>query len=234
VDAPVPAEAHGGRTAWVALSWGFIIGQTPPAEASWHDFSGSVAVSYGELSLLAAVSSPGPNEPSVARPEADAVAPQTDPRVLRFSSQIGSGTGSLYFLITRPSLGPSTVAITVAGTTHLLPFERFLRDSSEAGGWDIPIGQVEIDTTVIRRTPACYLETGSASGMVAFGPGAGSPLASFTGTLTPAGATARPCSSARKARRWAPTEAWPERWRLEPCLLTTGASGCSPPSRTAA
>jgi hypothetical protein len=187
VDAPLPSEAHGGRTAWVRLSWGFIVGQTPPAEPTWHDFAGSIAVSYGELSLLTTVSTPGPNEPAAARPEADVVAPQTDPRVLRFSSQIGSGTGSLYFLLTRPSLGPSTVAITVAGTTHLLPFERFLRDSSEAGGWDIPTGQVVIDTSVIRRTPVCYLETARGSGAVAYGGGSGSPLAAVTGTLTPTG-----------------------------------------------
>jgi hypothetical protein len=190
VDAPLPAEAHGGRTAWVRLSWGFIVGQTPPVEPTWHDFAGSVAVSFGEVSLLAAVSTPGTSEPAAARPEADVVAPQTDARVLRFSSRIGSGTGSLYFLLTRPSLGPSTVAITVAGTTHLLPFERFLRDSSEAGGWDIPTGQVVIDTSVIRRTPACYLETARASGAVAYGGGSGSPLARVTGTLTPTGGTA--------------------------------------------
>lgn len=202
----------------IVVRWGNLPPLEPPVVTEWADLGGYVAVSEGEIELVRALRWEGPSDPSDPRPRADVVAPQTDPRVLRFTSSIGSGSDGLLLRIRRPIIEPVILVVKVGTAVQTFPLEEHIATHIVSGGWDLPFGQVMIDAYIQRETVGCYAETGRLegtwtyeggndqtafdgfSGVMARPGGATEPLAfnatdlrdrygTFTGTLGSAGAT---------------------------------------------
>jgi hypothetical protein len=185
-DDEIPAiEQRPGREATLMLRWGYLPGMSVPTTTStWHDFSGYIAVGDGTVELLRALRWQGPSDPSAPRPT-DFVAPQTDPRVLRFRSSIGSGSDALLVRLRRPAVRPTVVAIAVAGDQRLYPLEIFLATRISSGGWQVPAGNVLLDSALPELTASCYKQLGTLAGTFAYSPTEPrTALTSLAGTLT--------------------------------------------------
>lgn len=207
---PTPARAMS-----LVIRWGTIPPALPPAVASWADFSGSLAVSRGSLEIVRPIRWPSAADPAVPLPASEFVAPQTDPRLVRFRSFIGAGSAGLALRVHRPTIRPTVLMLSVNGVTRQIPLEEFMSQSIVAGGWQVEIGNVQFDSSVTDEAAGCYLETGTLAGTwsyasgttfaslggsvarpdggsealsLSFGEGRG-PYGNYTGTLGASGAT---------------------------------------------
>jgi hypothetical protein len=139
-------------------------------------------VSKGSIELVRALRWEGPTDPSVPRPATGFVAPQSDPRVVRFTSWIGSGTDGLLLRIRRPVIEPVVLQIKLGPAVRVYPFEEHMSRHIVAGGWDVPVGQVEFNAAQQPETAGCYARDGVLSGTWNYA-GASTVLESFAGEL---------------------------------------------------
>ena len=172
-----------GLTAVMLVQWGWLPGATPPMNPSeWRDLSGYLAVGEGSIDVVRAVRWNGPTEPSAARP-ASGVAPQTDPRFVRFASFIGAGSEGIVVRLHRPSIKPVVVTLSLAGAVRHYTFEFFLATRSNSGGWPIPYGQGMTETVAVPTT-RCYARTGEVTGTLTFRAAPNNTaIQSFTGSV---------------------------------------------------
>ena len=173
----------------IVLRWGHLPPIVPPPASEWLDFSGHIAISKGTIELVRALRWEGADDPSDPRPREDFVAPQTDPRLLRFTSLIGSGSDGLLLRIRRPVVEPVALQIRVGQALQTMPLDQHHSLHIESGGWDLPVGQVEIDAYVQRETAGCYAVTGRIEGVWTY---SGTALGSFSGEIVREGAAPQP------------------------------------------
>ncbi len=177
----------------IVLRWGNLPPLPPPAATEWVDVGGYVAVSEGEIELVRALRWDGPSDPGAPRPRVDVVAPQTDPRVLRFSSSIGSGSDGLLVRIRRPVIEPVALEVKLGDAVQTYPLEEHMSLHIVSGGWDLPVGQAMIDAYLQRETAGCYAETGRLAGTWTYASqGGGTALDRFSGTIARAGGAMEP------------------------------------------
>ncbi|HEX6245691.1 MAG TPA: hypothetical protein VFZ61_32425 [Polyangiales bacterium] len=181
-DALLADQSGAGLTATLLIEWGYLPGMTPPAAPEWRDLSGYVAVGDGSIELVRPVRFHGPAEPGGPRPAVDGVAPQTDPRLVRFRSFIGTGHDGLLVRLKRTAIKPAVVALSVAGVVHYHTFEHFLAMRGESGGWAIPYGQVGTLCTISPST-GCFVRTGTLSGSFTLRSSPNTALAGFSGEI---------------------------------------------------
>ena len=165
------------------LRWGHLPPVEPPVVTEWADFAGYIAVSKGSIELVEALRWDGPTDPPAPRPRTDFVAPQTDPRFLRFTSSIGSGTDGLLLRIRRPIIEPVVLQIKLGPAVRVYPFEEHMSMHIVAGGWDLPIGQVEFDAALQGETAGCYARAGTLEGTWSYSSPGGTVLESFAGSI---------------------------------------------------
>jgi hypothetical protein len=165
------------------LRWGHLPPIEPPVATEWADFAGYIAVSKGSIELVRALRWEGPTDPPSPRPRTDFVAPQTDPRVIRFTSSIGSGTDGLMLRIRRPVIEPVVLQIKLGPAVRVFPFEEHMSMHIVAGGWDLPVGQVEIDAALQSETAGCYARVGMLEGTWSYSSPGGTVLDRFNGSI---------------------------------------------------
>ncbi len=167
----------------ILLRWGHLPPIEPPVATEWTDFAGYIAVSKGSIELVRALRWEGPTNPPSPRPRTDFVAPQTDPRVIRFTSSIGSGTDGLLLRIRRPVIEPVVLQIKLGPAVRVFPFEEHMSMHTVAGGWDLPLGQVEIDAALQSETAGCYARVGMLEGTWSYSSPGGTVLDRFNGSI---------------------------------------------------
>jgi hypothetical protein len=189
------SELRPARALTLRIRWGYIPPATTPATlTTWHDLGGYLAVAEGSIELERALRWEGPIDGDLPRPSLprDVVAPPADPRVLRFTSHVGSGAAGILVRVVRPVIQPVVLVLKVGPEVHTYPFEEFLATRTVAGGWNLPAGQVEIDSAVPAETAGCYAQTGAHQGTWSYAAAPMTALESFTGTVTRADGTAAP------------------------------------------
>ncbi len=167
----------------ILLRWGHLPPIEPPVATEWADFAGYIAVSKGSIELVRALRWEGPTDPAAPRPRTDFVAAQTDPRFLRFTSSIGSGTDGLLLRIRRPLIEPVVLQIKLGPAVRVYPFEEHMSRHIASGGWDLPVGQVQFDAALQGQTAACYARVGMLEGTWTYASPGGTALERFVGSV---------------------------------------------------
>src|SRR5690606_31329603 len=108
------------------IRWGTIPPASPPTVDAWADFGGFLAVSKGSIELVRPLRWASPQDPAVARPASEFVAPQTDPRLVRFRSFIGAGSAGFAVRVHRTTIRPVVLTLRVNGVTRSIPLEAFM------------------------------------------------------------------------------------------------------------
>jgi hypothetical protein len=186
-----PINCGAGLETLFLLRWGHLPPLDPPVATEWADFSGYVAVSKGSVELVRALRWEGPTDPDEPRPRSDFVAAQSDPRLLRFTSSIGSGMDGLLLRFRRPVIEPVVIQIKLGPAVRVYPFEEHMSRHIVAGGWDVPVGQVEFHAWLQPESAACYVRDGLLDGTWSYA-GASTALDDFTGFLARDDGTTEP------------------------------------------
>jgi hypothetical protein len=171
-----------GREVVVRIGWGYQFG--PPATWMWTDMSGFVAVSDGSIELVR----PLRIEDAAAgasRPREDFVAPQTDPRVVRFSSYVGSGSDGLLVRLRRPVVRPVILVVKVGANEHVYLFDRLFDSSKLLTNIDPESHALLVDGRHAPHGDLCYSVAGSLTGSFAIGTGSNPVPGALLGTFTP-------------------------------------------------
>jgi hypothetical protein len=176
-----------GREVVVNIRWGHLF--TTPAMWMWSDMSGFVAVSDGSIELVRPLRFEDPAA-GASRPREDVVAPQTDPRVLRFSSYVGPGNDGLLVRLRRPVVRPVILVVKTAAFERTYLFDR-LFDSSELRTMiDAEDHALVVQGQHVAHGNLCYSVAGSLTGSFAIGSASDPVPGSLLGTFTPTAGSA--------------------------------------------
>jgi hypothetical protein len=171
-----------GREVVVRVGWGYPF--APPATWMWTDMSGFVAVSDGSIELVRPLRFEDPAA-GASRPREDFVAPQTDPRVVRFSSYIGSGSDGLLVRLRRPVVRPVILVVKVGAVEHVFLFDRLFDSSHLLTNIDAESHALSVQGRHAPHGDLCYSVAGSLTGNFT-GDTASNPLPGpLVGTFTP-------------------------------------------------